>query len=623
MSTLLDAPRGDGVSRAATPPRASPLTVEEITSAPALVALRGEWQALWDRSPRATPFVSPDWLLAWWRHLGGGPLRTLAIRDGGRLAGLMPTFVWEGDGTRQLTPLGNGISDHLDLLAAAGRERDAAAAMLAHLAASEDWDTADFRDLPADSPLLRCPLPRGVAGETDDEEPCPVLVLPRSFEGLDSVIPPEHFKKLCYYRRRLKRDFAVRFETVTDEAALGEHFDALVRLHGARWAARGEPGVLDDPRIVAVHRESASARLAHGRLRMYGLRLDGRIAAVWYGFAAKGRVHYYLGGFDPALDRYSLGTVMVGHAIEQAVRDGAEEFDFLRGREPYKYAWGATDRTQRRLRLHRTAGDREQGTGDSKKARNRREGAGDYPHVAGNAPRAEADAAVCEGGRRAVVAATSIASPPPPSPRPIASRDELSFHLPLAITIRPCTEEDLQELEWYGLFTHHREIFDDAFARQERGETLMLLAVANGFPIGQAWIDFDARPEEDEPVALIWAMRVYPFLQGHGIGARLLAAAEAAIRARGCRWSEIGVEKDNPRARRLYERMGYRLHRELLEGFSYTDGEGRTVHVPVDEWMLRKELIANSESHGDAEGPVDRRLKPQQRLQEASHPARG
>jgi CelD/BcsL family acetyltransferase involved in cellulose biosynthesis/GNAT superfamily N-acetyltransferase len=582
VSTLLDAPREEGERRAATSSHGFPLEIEEITSAAALEALRGEWQALWDRSPRATPFISPDWLLAWWRHLGGGPLRTLAVRDGRRLAGLLPMFVWESDGVRQLTPLGNGISDHVDLLAAPGRERDVAAAILAHLGESEDWDAADFRDLPADSPLLRCPLPDGIAGETEDEEPCPVLVLPRSFEGLDSVIPPEHFKKLCYYRRRLKRDFVVRFETATDEATLDELFDALVRLHGARWAARGEPGVLDAPRVLAVHRESASRRLAHGRLRLHGLRLDGRIAAVWYGFAAKGRVHYYLGGFDPALDRYSLGTVMVGHAIEQAAREGADEFDFLRGREAYKYAWGATDRPKRRLRL--TRGNREQGTGNSL-------------HLAGDAPRGDAAAAVREGGLRAVVAATSVASPHPSADRssapaaPVGDGERAeTFHLPLAITIRACTAEDLQGLEWYGLFTHHREIFDAAFARQERGETLMLVAVANGFPIGQAWIDFDARQEEDEPVALIWAVRVYPFLQGHGIGARLLAAAEEAIRARGCRWAEIGVEKNNPRARRLYERTGYRLHGELLEGFSYTDGDGRTVHVPVDEWMLRKEL---------------------------------
>lgn len=45
----------------------------------------------------------------------------------------------------------------------------------------------------------------------------------------------------------------------------------------------------------------------------------------------------------------------MGHAVEEAARDGAEKFDFLRGGEPYKYRWGAKAETnyRRRLRLSR------------------------------------------------------------------------------------------------------------------------------------------------------------------------------------------------------------------------------------------------------------------------------
>ena len=163
------------------------------------------------------------------------------------------------------------------------------------------------------------------------------------------------------------------------------------------------------------------------------------------------------------------------------------------------------------------------------------------------------------------------------------------FTLPLEVEIRAAAARDLPNLEWYGLYTAHRPIMDAAFEAQARGEVLMLLAVTNDFPIAQAWIDFAARPAEPD-VALIWAVRVFPFLQGNGIGARLLAAAEEAIHARGCTVAEIGVEKDNPRARRLYERMGYAFSYELLETVSYPDGHGGTVTHPVDQWMLRKTL---------------------------------
>jgi CelD/BcsL family acetyltransferase involved in cellulose biosynthesis len=47
-----------------------------------------------ERLPGATPFQHPDWLLPWWRHIGGGVLFVIAIQDGGELA---PFYVHADD----------------------------------------------------------------------------------------------------------------------------------------------------------------------------------------------------------------------------------------------------------------------------------------------------------------------------------------------------------------------------------------------------------------------------------------------------------------------------------------------------------------------------------------------
>jgi CelD/BcsL family acetyltransferase involved in cellulose biosynthesis len=57
-----------------------------------------------------------------------------------------------------------------------------------------------------------------------------------------------------------------------------------------------------------------------------------------------GRSYAYLCGFDPDFDYESPGTILIAHAIEQAVRQRDAEFHFLRGGEQYKYRWGAVDR---------------------------------------------------------------------------------------------------------------------------------------------------------------------------------------------------------------------------------------------------------------------------------------
>ncbi len=170
------------------------------------------------------------------------------------------------------------------------------------------------------------------------------------------------------------------------------------------------------------------------------------------------------------------------------------------------------------------------------------------------------------------------------------------FTRQVEVVIRPCREGDLPDLEWFGMFTPHREIIRDAYRMQVHGENLMLVAEANRFPVGQTWVDLRGRAEPS--TGLLWAVRVLQPFQRMGIGSRLLAAAEAALKARGFTLAEIGVEKDNPEARSLYERAGYRVVRPSYDAYEYTSPDGAHHRVPVDEWMLQKELSPRGRGEG-------------------------
>jgi ribosomal protein S18 acetylase RimI-like enzyme len=173
---------------------------------------------------------------------------------------------------------------------------------------------------------------------------------------------------------------------------------------------------------------------------------------------------------------------------------------------------------------------------------------------------------------------------------PEALADEATVHheIVLDVVVRPCRPEDVAELEWFGLYRHHREIFAQAFARHMRGENIMLVADLDGFPAGQAWVDLVKRAGEG--IGYIWAVRVFPFLRGHGIGSLLMRAAEDLLRERGFVAAEVGVEKDNDAARRLYLRLGYRHCMDLREEYSYTTPDAVYAHHVVDQWVLRKPL---------------------------------
>jgi CelD/BcsL family acetyltransferase involved in cellulose biosynthesis len=92
-----------------------------------------------------------------------------------------------------------------------------------------------------------------------------------------------------------------------------------------------------------------------GLARLYRLRIGGRVVGAFQGLSARGRTYAYLGGFDPDYAHESPGAILIGHAIGAAIREGGHEFHFLRGREPYKYDWGAADRWNRRRSFRRAA----------------------------------------------------------------------------------------------------------------------------------------------------------------------------------------------------------------------------------------------------------------------------
>ena len=109
--------------------------------------------------------------------------------------------------------------------------------------------------------------------------------------------------------------------------------------------------MLDGAAVRRFHALVWPGLLAAGLLRLRAVHLDEQVAGVYYGFAAKGAACAYLGGFDPAFAFESPGTLLMAHAIEESMAEGAATFHFLRGREAYKYEWGAVDRWNRCRRM--------------------------------------------------------------------------------------------------------------------------------------------------------------------------------------------------------------------------------------------------------------------------------
>jgi CelD/BcsL family acetyltransferase involved in cellulose biosynthesis/glycosyltransferase involved in cell wall biosynthesis len=316
--------------------------LDELRATAALAALRDEWQELWERSAAATVFQSPAWIESWCAHLLRGELRVLTYRRRGRLAGIAPFFTWGERGSRVLSLLGAGISDYLDLLLDDAAADEALRAIAAWLADTRNqWSRIEWSELRDDAALLRLRPPADWQVADASQDPCPGLLLAGSAGPLDCV-PARMRSRVQYARRRAARDTGLEIEPAGRDN-LDALLTALERLHTARWRLRGEDGVLDAPRVRAFHREVARKLLDADRLMLHGVKLGGEMAGVLYGFHDKQATRYYVSGFDPRFARSSPGMLAVAQSIEAAAARGSRVFDFLRGAEPYKYRWGATD----------------------------------------------------------------------------------------------------------------------------------------------------------------------------------------------------------------------------------------------------------------------------------------
>jgi CelD/BcsL family acetyltransferase involved in cellulose biosynthesis len=330
---------------------------EEERSLGGLAVVRNEWSELWKRSGK-TLFQSPDWLLPWWRWLGRGKHLVVAARLGNRLVGICPWQIEEEQGRGRVVLMGGDETDYQDVLFEPDLAAEIWLAVLEYLERHRGiWDECEFLNLPAESVLLNLELPPGWKEERVAQEACPLLEM-RHCEGeLSRTIPSRQFAKLRYYQRRAEGIGPVEFQTA-NKNNFEELFQGFLELHRMRWESAGERGVLGAREVQGFHHEAARAFLGKEMLRLYVMRIRGCLAASFYGFEYLNRVYYYLGGFHPDFAAVSPGTIMLGHAIQEAIREGVGSFDFLRGAERYKYFWGAEDRLnfRRTLRLEKSAG---------------------------------------------------------------------------------------------------------------------------------------------------------------------------------------------------------------------------------------------------------------------------
>ena len=296
--------------------------------------IAAEWDELADRT-RAVPFVRPGWIGAWWDAFGDGALQTLTLRQGQRLAGVLPyhgDHKWLRSPTNDQTPQFGLLAENAaaaNELAAAFLDRAPRRVTVALVDAS-GWDFAALRDGAETRGyrVLAHPVVRP-----------PYLVVDGDWHAYEGRLAARLLRDLRRRRRRLEDNGVVTFEVADGATGLEDLLTEGFRVETSGWKAAERTAIVSRPETRRFFTEIARWASSRGSLRLAFLRLDGRALAFQFGLEEGGAYYLLKGGYDSEFHRYAPGKLLVHEMLERAFSSGLERFEFLGQPEPWKLEW--------------------------------------------------------------------------------------------------------------------------------------------------------------------------------------------------------------------------------------------------------------------------------------------
>ncbi len=286
-------------------------------------------------------FVLPGWLRAWWQEFGSGAELYLgAVRQRGKIIGIAPLLVRDG----VASIIGNAdVCDYLDFVVTPGRERDFFTALLDDLG-QRGIDRLDLQPLRPDSTVLTDLV--AIARERKYDVLCHSadvsleLDLPPTWDEYLATLTRKQRHEVRRKLRRLEQAGAVDYCTVEDTATVHETMDTFLKLFSE---SRKEKAAFMTAQMALFFRSLADTMTEAGLLRLGILELDRLPVAMVMYFDYHDCVYLYNSGYDPRYRSLGVGLLAKILCIKDSIQRGKKKFDFLKGREPYKYHLGGRE----------------------------------------------------------------------------------------------------------------------------------------------------------------------------------------------------------------------------------------------------------------------------------------
>jgi len=318
--------------------------------------LREDWDRALQGCTRPDLFLTFEWFLSWWENLSKGyALNLILLTDEATGSLGIAPLMRRGDVLSFLA--GHEVTDYCDFLFPRGREGEFLKALLAHAAqpSTSGISCMELINLSPASPTLSLVSELapafGFRWRQEKSEETLLLKLPASYPEYTAGLGRKCRHEL---RRKVRRAEALpqaRVERASRPKEVGPAMEAFIALHregnpekGRFWEKPGMPGFF---------RDVASRLAEQGLIELLSLYAGGEAGPAASLITARyGKtVYFYNVAYAQAYAAASPGYYLFDLAIRQAIAEGRELADFLRGREKYKLDFGARSSTLFSLKL--------------------------------------------------------------------------------------------------------------------------------------------------------------------------------------------------------------------------------------------------------------------------------
>jgi len=338
------------------------IQVRVVADADEFESLAGVWDdILYTTGCEDTIYLTHEWLSTWWRHFGEGrELHVLLFGRRGRVVGAVPLMITEyglGMFKVRLVESPGAVNCNYAWVVSPENREEVAAAFSSYLGGMlrDGGPVLRFNLMPDDGSLLSLlrggrARAAGLALVERTKTLAPYTELPDSWEEFSSSLSSKRRWLLRRSLQRLEEGHRVEFRHCEEdslEQMLSEFFD----LHQRRWQAVSVKGVFSDPRARAFYADIARKLQEKGRLHFSRLDVDGKMVHGQFAMVYNGKFYASTVARDISYSAYSVGHLHYMFVLQEAIRLGLREYDFLQGDEPYKSFWAKSARRYQEVTL--------------------------------------------------------------------------------------------------------------------------------------------------------------------------------------------------------------------------------------------------------------------------------